>query len=108
MKGTLKNYRQSPRKVRIIARALRGMRAQDAMNALRVVNKKAAEPVRKLIQSVMSNAALSGKDPKAMKIGQITVDEGMTMKRYRPRAFGRSSPIRRRSSTVRVELQENI
>ena len=107
MKGTLKNYRQSPRKVRLVARELRGMRVGDALNMLRAVNKKVAEPMRKLIASAAGNAS-GGKNPELMRIAGIAVDQGTVMKRYRPRARGQSSPIRKRTSTVRVELQEDL
>lgn len=104
MKATLKNYRQSPRKVRLVADVLRGRLVTDALNMLRAINKKVADPIRKLIVSVTVAAEQKGKDVAALKIGSITVDQGMTMKRYRPRAFGKSAPIRKRSSTIRVEL----
>ena len=106
MKATLKNFRQSPRKVRLVARVLRGKPAHQALAMLRTVDKKVSEPIRKLILSAMNNAQQAGKqDADKLVIGDVRVDQGMLLKRWRPRAFGRATPIRRRSSTVHIELQ---
>ncbi len=108
MKATLKNYRQSPRKVRLVADALRGRRVSHALAALQSLDKKVAGPIGKLIQSAISNAKNAGKTDEQtaqLVISGVVVNEGRMMKRYRPRAFGRATPLRKRSSTIHITLQ---
>lgn len=105
MKAYLKNYRQSPRKVRLIADLVRGKKAGDALTTLQFVDKRAAGPIAKLIRSAMANAKDRGAaHPEALTIKTITVDKGITYKRFMPRARGSASPINRRNSNVTVEL----
>ena len=108
MKATLKNYRQSPRKVRLVADMVRGKPVPHALALLRIADKKAGMPIHKLLLSAVSNAARDGKGAESLTVGSITVDGGMTLKRYRPRAFGRATPLRRRMSTVHITLQESV
>ena len=102
MKATLKNFRQSPRKVRLVARLLRGQSASQALALLTSLDKKSSTPFHKLISSAIAN---SGKNPESLKVQDIVVDQGITLKRYRPRAFGRAFPLRKRSSTIQVTLE---
>lgn len=106
MKATLKNFRQSPRKVLLVTKTLRGKQTSQALTMLRFIDKKISEPLHKLILSAMNNARQAGKtNPDNLKIEDIRVNQGIMLKRYRPRAFGRATPIRRRTSTIHVELQ---
>lgn len=106
MKATLKNFRQSPRKMLLVARTLQGKKVTHALETLQLINKKAAQPLHKLIASAMDNAQKQGKkSAENLVIKDIRVNQGVTLKRYRPRAFGRATPIRRRASTIHVELQ---
>lgn len=105
MKAYLKNYRQSPRKVRLIADLVRGKKASDALTTLQFVDKRASGPISKLIRSAMANAKDKGaQHPEALIIKKITVDKGVTYKRFMPRARGSASPINRRNSNVTIEL----
>jgi len=105
MQAKLKNYRQSPRKVRLIADLVRGKKVSDALSTLQFVDKRAAGPIAKLIRSAVANAKDKGtQHPEALTITQITVDKGVTYKRFMPRARGAASPINRRNSNVTVEL----
>lgn len=106
MKASLKNYRQAPRKMRLVANSLKGKRVGDAITELTFMPKKAAEPLKKLIESAVANAkqADTSVDADALIIRSMTVDKGMTMTRFMPRAFGRASPIRRISSHVKLTL----
>ena len=104
MKATLKNYRQSPRKVRLVADAIRGRKVPHALATLRLVDKKAAGPLHKLIRSAVNNARQAGKDDSALTIGSVRVNEGIIFKRWRPRAFGRATPLRKRTSTIHITL----
>ena len=103
MQATLKNYRQPPRKVRLVTREIRGRVVPQALALLRVTDRKAADPLRKLINSAVANA---GKSADALAVDSVTVRQGIAMKRYRPRAFGRATPNVRRTSTVLVTLKD--
>ena len=106
MKATLKNFRQSPRKVRLIAKVLRGKQVRQALAILHTIDKKVSDPMRKLVLSAVSNAQQAGKrDSDTLVIDDVRVNQGMVLKRWRPRAFGRATPIRRRTSTIYITLQ---
>lgn len=104
MKAVLKNYRQSPRKVRLIADLVRGKKVKDALATLQFVDKRAAGPFAKVIESAVANAKQSGQNAENLKIKKVTVDKGVTYTRFMPRARGSASPINRRNSHITVEL----
>ena len=103
----LNNYRQSPRKVRLVADAVRGKKVKEVFPVLDNLSKRAAEPIKKLLKSAIANATHNenlNKDE--LVISEIRVDEGVTLKRWRPRARGRAFPIRKRTSRIMVCLTE--
>ncbi len=104
MKAVLKNYRQSPRKVRLLADLVRGKRVSQALQTLSFTNKRAADPVVKLINSAVANAKQQGADVEKLFIKSIAVDKGIVLKRFMPRARGSAAQILKRSSHVAVEL----
>jgi len=104
MKATLKNYRQSPRKVRLIADLVRGKKADEALKLLQFVDKRAAGPFAKVIRSAMANATQAGASVDTLTITKVTVDKGPTYKRFMPRARGSASRINKRNSHITVEL----
>ena len=104
MKARLKNYRQSPRKVRLVANLVRGKSILRALTALSFLEKKSALPIKKLLESAVSNAENQGAKKEDLVISDIQVDEGISFTRYRPRARGRAAPIQRRSSHINVKL----
>lgn len=106
MKATLKNYRQSPRKVRLVTELVKGKSLAEALTTLQFTIKRASDPIYKLIRSAAANAEKQGENLDALFIKNITVDEGVTMHRYMPRAQGRATPIRKRSSHVTVTLSK--
>ena len=106
MKAILKNYRQAPRKVRLVTDAVKGKNVDDATSLLSFMNKRAAKSVRKLLESAIANAKQKGKESKNLKIENIVVDKGITLKRMRPRARGNSSPIHKETSHISVVLVE--
>ena len=108
MKASVSHLRISPRKVRMVVDTVRGKSASQAMDILRFARKKAAVPVEKLLKSAVANASeFHGvTEVDDLYIEHIAVDEGPTIKRYTPRARGRATPIRKRTSHVRVELRE--
>jgi len=107
MKAELKTYNQSPRKVRLVSDLLKGKKVEDALVQLSFLPKRAALPLKKLIESAVANAKQKGEDPKALRIKDIRVDSAGTLVRFMPRAMGRASMIRKRRSRVQVELSSN-
>ena len=99
----LKNYRQSPRKVRLLADLVRGKTAEHAINLLMTLPKRGSEPMIKLIQSAVANSQLSSRE---VIISTIQVNSGIVFKRMMPRARGRSAPIKKKTSTITLGLQK--
>ena len=106
MKAILKNYRQSPRKVRLVADVVRGKKVDDALATLRFVDKRAAGPFAKVIESAVANAVQAGKSIDRLFIKKVAVDKGTVLKRFMPRARGSASRINKRNSHISVELGE--
>jgi large subunit ribosomal protein L22 len=104
MKAILKDYRQSPRKVRLIADLVRGKKVADALTILRFVDKRAAGPFAKVIASAAANAKQAGADETKLFIKTVAVDKAATIKRSMPRARGSASRINKRNSHITVEL----
>lgn len=104
MKARLTNYKQSPRKTRLVTDMVKGKSVTEALTALKFLNKRASAPIAKLIRSAVANAEKQGEDGKALFIQDVTVDKGLVAKRFMPRAFGRAAPIRHRTSHVAVTL----
>src|SRR5574344_1398283 len=108
MKAFLKNYRQSPRKVRLVAELIKGKRVAEALLLLDTLPKRASLPIKKLVDSAVSNALNNNSliDPKDLFVEHITVDKGIVLKRIIPRARGSASRINKRTSHVVVTLTE--
>jgi large subunit ribosomal protein L22 len=102
--ATLESYNQTPRKVRLVANAVKGKKVPMALAALTFLPKRAAEPIAKLIQSAAANAKQQGENPDELTVRSVTVESAGMLKKYMPRAFGRASMIRRRKSRVKVTL----
>jgi ribosomal protein L22 len=105
VKASARYVRIAPRKARLIADQVRGMHVESARALLQFSPRGAALPIQKLINSAAANAEnnhdLIGDE---MRVASITVDEGPTLRRYRPRAMGRATPINKRTSHIRVAL----
>jgi large subunit ribosomal protein L22 len=102
-----RNIRMSPRKVRLVVDLVRGLSVADADAQLGFFRKAAALPVRKLLQSATANATHNFQlDAGALRIKEIRVDGGPVLKRARPRAMGRSAPIRKRTSHISIVLSD--
>ena len=97
----LKNYRQSPRKVRLVADLVRGKTAEHAIALLNTLPKRASEAMVKLIQSAVANSKLEAGE---VVISTIQVNGGIVFKRAMPRARGTSAPIRKKTSVVTLSL----
>lgn len=101
----LKNYRQSARKVRLVADAVRGKKVTTVLTELEFTPKRAALPIKKLIESAVANAKNNHQlDVNDLYVKSIMVNEGFTMKRWIPKWRGTAHPIRKRTSHVKVEL----
>jgi len=106
-KAIAKYIRISPRKVRLVMRELKGKKAEDALNLLTFAPQKGAPILRKLIKSAVSNASNKANiDVDNLFIKKIYANEGPTLKRFRPRAMGRATRIRSRTSHLTVILDE--
>lgn len=104
-KAQLKHLRMSPQKVRLIANLIRGLHVVEARKQLMFSSKHAARPVLKLLNSAVANA-IHNHDIKedTLKIETIFVDEGSVLRRWMPRAMGRATPLRKRSSHITLIL----
>lgn len=107
MKAILRHYKQSPRKVRLVADLIRGKTVVDAENELKYSTKRATTALKKLLSSAVANAKENKKKEKEdLYIKNIKVDKGIIIKRFRARARGVSKPIRHRRSHINLELGE--
>ncbi len=104
MKASLTSYNQPPRKVRLVTDMVKGKTVPQALAALSFLPKRAAAPVKKLIESAAANAKLKGEDEAALRVANITVDSAGMLVKYMPRAMGRAAPVRRRKSQISVTL----
>ena len=104
MKASVKNYRQAPRKVRLIANLVRGKQVDHALDVLAHTKKRAAEPFAKLIKSAVANAKEAGENTEDLVVKTVMVDKGFTFKRFRARARGRAARIDKHTSHVKLEL----
>jgi large subunit ribosomal protein L22 len=98
--------RVTPQKARRVIDLIRGMNATDAQALLRFAPQAASEPIGKVLDSAIANASNNyNLDPRTLVISQAFVDEGPTMKRFRPRAQGRASQILKRTSHITVVVE---
>ena len=106
----VRHIRVTPQKARRVIALVKGKQAQEALAILKFAPQGASEPVYKLVASAMANARVKADaageflDEKDLYISSIFVDEGTTLKRFRPRAQGRASQIKKRTSHITVVL----
>jgi len=99
--------RVSPQKARLVVDLVRGKTAQDALHILTFTRKAAARTVKKLLESAIANATHKGNiDVDTLYVKGIWVDSGPTWKRFQPRAMGRATRIRKRTSHITIVLDE--
>jgi large subunit ribosomal protein L22 len=107
VKARLKFVRVSPRKAQLVADLVRGKGSEEAVNILTFTKKSAAKIIIKLLKSAIANATQKKNiDVDRLFIKKITVDQGPTMKRFQPRALGRATTIRKRTSHITIVLDE--
>ncbi len=103
----LRGARLSAQKARLVADQVRGMPVAEALNLLTFSPKKAAVLVKKVLESAIANAEHNeGADIDELRVSTIFVDEGMTMKRIRPRAKGRADRILKRTCHITVKVAD--
>lgn len=103
-RAVLKNHSASARKVRLVVDLIRGEDVGTAVRTLAFCQKGAAQPVLKLLRSAIANADDLGFDAESMVVAEAYVNEGRTMRRWRPRAQGRATRIRKRSCHTTIIL----
>ena len=107
-KAVVRDVRMSPRKMRIVANMVRGKRVGEAMVLLRLMPKKAAYIIRKLLVSAVANAEHEGEqDVDALMVQECAIDNGPILKRFMPRAMGRANRIQHRTSHVTVVVENS-
>jgi large subunit ribosomal protein L22 len=105
--ATAKRLQISPQKARLVVDQVRGKPVSDALDILSFSNRKGALLVRKVLESAIANAENNeGADIDELKISEVYVNEGMTMKRIKPRAKGRADRIFKRSSHITVTVTD--
>jgi large subunit ribosomal protein L22 len=105
-RASARYVRMTPMKVRRVVDLIRGMEAREALSVLQFAPQAASEPVAKVLASAMANAEHNQQlDPESLIVSVAYVDEGPTMKRFRPRAQGRAYRIRKRTSHITIEVE---
>lgn len=109
-RAVMKYVRMAPRKVQQVASLIRGKGVDEAINILHFTPKAASVPVEKALRSAVSNMLnreeTTKVDPEDLFVKDIRVDQGPTMKRIRPRAMGRATRIRKRTSHITIVVAE--
>lgn len=106
-KATLKFARVSPQKARLVANMIRGRDLDEALEMLSFTPRKSAPMIKKLIESAVANAEHlygEGVDIDSLYVQTITVDQGTSLRRFRPRAQGRATPVKKQTSHISVVL----
>ncbi|MBU2038883.1 MAG: 50S ribosomal protein L22 [Thalassobium sp.] len=105
--AVLRGARLSAQKARLVADQIRGKKIDEALNILSFSGKKGADIIKKVLESAIANAEHNdGADVDELKVSTVFVDEGMTMKRIRPRAKGRADRIMKRTCHITVKVSE--
>ncbi len=106
-KAVVRHVRMSPRKMRVVANLVRGKSVDQAMSLLKLMPKKGAVVISKLIVSAVANAEQQGEvDVDKLVVRDCSVDNGPILKRFMPRAMGRANRIQSRTSHVTVRVTE--
>ena len=103
----LKGAKLSAQKARLVADQIRGQSVETALEILQFSGKKGAEIIKRVLESALANAEHNdGADVDELRVSTVFVDEGMTMKRIKPRAKGRADRILKRSCHITVKVSE--
>lgn len=108
VRALTKYVRLSPQKCRLVVDQIRSKPVDRALEILQFSTKKAAHPVRKTLESAIANAEHNyGSDIDELKVKTVMVDEGPVLKRWRPRAKGRATPIMKRTCHITVVVEDD-
>ena len=106
--ATARYIRQSPYKVRRVLDMVRGLPVDQAEGVLQIVNRRASDPIAKVLKSAVANAENNfALDADELYVAEAYADEGPTLKRWRPRARGRATRIRKRTSHITIVVAEH-
>ena len=106
----VKHIRVTPQKARRVVALIKGKQAQEALAILKFAPQSASEPIYKLVESAVANARVKADkdgeflDEQDLYVANAYVDEGSTLKRFRPRAQGRAFQIKKRTSHITIQL----
>ncbi len=105
--ASLNNYRQSPRKVRLVANSIKGKKVADALTTLKFLTKRASSPIARLVSSAAANAKNNHNlNIENLIVKEMRVDGGAVLKRRMPRARGMAYQIKKRTSHIIIVLDE--
>jgi len=107
--ASLRYLRITPRKVRVVADLIRGKNVSQALAQLEYVEKRAAEPLAKLLRSAVANADQASKgqlDVDTLHVKELMVDQGPSLRRYMPRAMGRAFKILKKTSHISLTISD--
>jgi len=110
-RASVTNIRTTPQKARRVVNLIRGERADIALSTLKFANQAVSTDLYSLVASAVANAKQKNpslRDASELFIAEATVDEGFTLKRFRPRAQGRGFSINKRTSTITVVLSDDV
>src|SRR5689334_22521172 len=108
-RAVAKHVRISPTKARRVVNLVRGLPAKDALTVLQFAPQAASEPVYKVLASAIANAENNERlDPDSLLVSEAFVDEGPTLKRFRPRAQGRAYRIRKRTCHITIAVESVV
>ena len=106
-KAKAKHLRMTPRKMRVVAKQIRGKGVQAVIDYLNFCKRRAATPILKVVKSALANAEQKGGiDVDNLYLKTVLVDDGPTMRRWMPRARGMATKVLKRTSHVSIELEE--
>lgn len=109
VRAVAKSIRISPRKVRLVADAIRNLPIEDAYRVLQVAEQKASGPIQKTLKSAVANAVVNANlEAKNLFIATVMVNQGQVLKRFRPSTRGRIHPYKKRGSHLTIVLKEKI
>lgn len=102
-----KSVRIAPRKIRLIADLIRNKTTEEALRVLTLISKRAVKPIEKTLKSAIANAINNAKaDKNNLIIKYVEISEGPVMKRFHPSTRGRVHPYKKRSSNIKIVLEE--
>src|SRR5256885_14196937 len=111
-KASLRYLRITPRKVRVVADLIRGKNVNAALAQLTFVEKRAAEPLAKLLRSAVANAEQAAKDQNLdvdqLTVKELMVDQGPSLRRFMPRAMGRAFKVLKKTSHISLTISDEV